>query len=75
MPKKFTVICPDCKTPLKGKNTIRVCKVGDSLIRNYCEDCGIGHLEILEEIRINSYEDPEQQDLVFNSETGEYEFP
>jgi len=73
MLKKTSVICPDCKTTLKGKNAIRVCKAGDSLTRKYCEDCGIEHLERLEEIKINALENPETYGCVFNSETCEYE--
>ena len=56
MPK---VVCPDCKKSLKGEYTILVCPAGDTLTRRYCEDCALYHLETLEEIRINAYENPD----------------
>lgn len=56
MPK---IVCPDCKIALKGKYTIRVCPAGDTITRKYCEDCGVYHMEIHQEIRINGYENPD----------------
>jgi Zn ribbon nucleic-acid-binding protein len=72
------IICPDCRKTLtkttmwvrENKNlilkavdtSIRVCPAGDSVTRRYCEDCGFNHLQTLEDIRIQSCENPEYEE-------------
>lgn len=71
MPK---VICPDCKLELKKQRwtregrgfkfrnidmSIRMCPAGDTVTRRYCEDCAFNHLQLISDIFVQSFENPE----------------